>query len=131
MGEDVCMTPCILVIEDDPDLRSLIRHTLAGEDRDVQLAADGQEGLALYRELRPDLVLLDVMMPRLSGFEVLQELRAGGELRPECPILILTARTAEKDVVGAFDLGASDYLAKPFMIAELRARVRALLRRPR
>jgi len=119
------------VIEDDADLRSLIRHTLSGEGYDVHLAADGHEGLALYRELGPDLVLLDVMMPRLSGFEVLRELRTGGELRPECPVLMLTARTAEKDVVTGFDLGASDYLTKPFMIAELRARVRALLQRPR
>jgi len=125
------MTTLILVIEDDPDLRSLIRHTLAGEDRDVQLAADGREGLAMYRELRPDLVLLDVMMPRLSGFEVLRELHAAGELRPECPFLMLTARTAEKDVVTGFELGASDYLTKPFMVAELRARVRVLLQRPR
>jgi DNA-binding response OmpR family regulator len=76
-------------------------------------------------------MILDVMMPRLSGFEVLRELGEAGELLPECPVLILTARTAEKDITKGFDLGASDYLTKPFMVGELRARVRALLRRPR
>ncbi len=125
------MSAAILVIEDDPDLRSVVRHALESEDCEVFLAADGYEGLARYRELGPDLVILDVMMPRLSGFEVLRQLRDGGELRAECPILMLTARMAEQDVTTGFDLGASDYLTKPFMVAELRARVRSLLRRSR
>lgn len=125
------MSAVILVVEDDADLRSLIRHALVNDGYDVRLAGDGQQGIACYRELTPDLVILDVMMPRLSGFEVLRELGAHDELRSDCPILILTARTAEKDVTTGFELGASDYLTKPFMVGELRARVRALLRRPR
>ena len=121
------MPASILVIEDDPDVRAIIDHSLVAEDYVVSHAADGVEGIERYRELQPDLVILDVMMPRLSGFELLRRLRESGELRRDCPVLVLTARVAEQDVTRGFELGASDYLTKPFMIAELRARVRALL----
>lgn len=121
------LPPLVLVVEDDPDLGSLLEHVLSGDGYTVLLATDGQEGLYLYRELAPDVMILDVMMPRLSGFEILRELQARGELRATSPVLVLTARASEKDVVTGFGLGASDYLTKPFMIAELRARVRGLL----
>ncbi len=119
----------ILVAEDDPDLRSLLRHALEADGHAVVTAADGREALDLYRADAPDLLLLDVMMPRLSGFEVLRELRGSGELRPESPILVLTARSSEGDVLTGFELGAADYLTKPFILGELRARVKLLLAR--
>lgn len=119
----------ILVAEDDPDIQSLVRHVLEGDGYQVHLAVDGREALDLYRELAPDLLILDVMMPRLSGFEVLRELRDLRELRSESPVLMVTSRSSETDVVTGFDLGVSDYLTKPFMVSELRARVRTLLAR--
>ena len=119
----------ILVAEDDPDLRSLLRHALEADGHVVVTAADGREALDLYRTSTPDLLLLAVMMPRLSGFEVLRELRESGELRPESPVLVLTARSAEGDVLAGFELGAADYMTKPFILGELRARVKLLLAR--
>jgi DNA-binding response OmpR family regulator len=123
------MTARILVAEDNPDIQSLVRHVLEGDGYDVHVARDGQEALDRYRELAPDLFVLDLMMPRHNGFEVLRELRDAGELRPETPVLVLTSRAAEADVVTGFELGVSDYLTKPFVVSELRARVRALLAR--
>ena len=119
----------ILVAEDDPDIQSLVRHVLEGEGYEVHLAGDGQAALDGYRALAPDLLVLDVMMPRLSGFEVLRTLKDGGELRAETPVLALTSRSAESDVITGFELGVSDYLTKPFMVSELRARIRSLLAR--
>jgi DNA-binding response OmpR family regulator len=119
----------ILVAEDNPDIQSLVRHVLEGDGYDVHVARDGQEALDRYRELAPDLFVLDLMMPRHNGFEVLRELRDAGELRPETPVLVLTSRAAEADVVTGFELGVADYLTKPFVVSELRARVRALLAR--
>jgi DNA-binding response OmpR family regulator len=123
------MTARILVAEDNPDIQSLVRHVLEGDGYDVHVARDGQEALDRYRELAPDLFVLDLMMPRHNGFEVLRELRDAGELRPETPVLVLTSRAAEADVVTGFELGVADYLTKPFVVSELRARVRALLAR--
>jgi len=121
----------ILLAEDNPDIQNLVRHCLEGDGYEVCIASDGQEALDLFRELKPDLMILDVMMPRATGFEVLRELRDGGELRRETPVLVLSSRTAEDDVLTGFDLGVDDYLTKPFAISELRARVRTLLaRRP-
>jgi DNA-binding response OmpR family regulator len=119
----------ILVAEDNPDIQSLVRHVLEGDGYDVHVARDGQEALDRYRELAPDLFILDLMMPRHNGFEVLRELRDADELRPETPVLVLTSRAAEADVVTGFELGVADYLTKPFVVSELRARVRALLAR--
>lgn len=121
----------ILVAEDDPDLQSLLRHALQGDNVTVHVAGDGQEALERYRELTPDLLVLDVMMPRMSGFEVLRELRETGEMQDRTAVLMLTARAGEDDILRGFDLGVDDYLTKPFVIGELRARVRALLARRR
>lgn len=121
----------ILLAEDNPDIQSLVRHCLEGDGYEVCVAGDGKEALDLFREFEPDLMILDVMMPRVTGFEVLRLLRDRHELRRQTPVLILSARTAEQDVLTGFDLGVDDYLAKPFAIGELRARVRTLLsRRP-
>ena len=125
------MRPMILVAEDDPDLQSLVRHCLEGDGYMVRVAGDGHEALELFRDLKPDLLILDVMMPRATGFEVLRELRDADELRRETPVLILSSRASEDDVITGFDLGVADYVTKPFAIGELRARVRSLLaRRP-
>ena len=123
------MQPVILVAEDDPDLQSLLRHALESDGYAVYIAADGQEALDQYDALSPDLLVLDIMMPRLSGFEVLRELRGDDACRQDVPVLVLTARSGEDDVLAGFELGVDDYLTKPFVIGELRARVRALLAR--
>ena len=123
------MQPVILVAEDDPDLQSLLRHALESDGYAVYIAADGQEALDQYDALSPDLLVLDIMMPRLSGFEVLRELRGDDARRQDVPVLVLTSRSGEDDVLTGFELGVDDYLTKPFVISELRARVRALLAR--
>jgi two-component system, OmpR family, alkaline phosphatase synthesis response regulator PhoP len=116
----------ILVIEDDPSIVRGLRQNLVFEGYDVHIAVDGQTGLELAVEKRPDLVLLDVMLPRLNGFEVLRELR---RLDLEVPVIMLTAKGEELDKVRGLDLGADDYITKPFGLQELLARVRAVLRR--
>jgi len=123
------MQPVILVAEDNHDLQSLLRHALESDGYIVHIAADGQEALDQYDALSPDLLVLDIMMPRLSGFEVLRELRGDAAHRQDVPVLVLTARSGEDDVLMGFELGVDDYLTKPFVIGELRARVRALLAR--
>ncbi len=123
------MGSSILVAEDDEDLRSLLQHALESDGHTVVTAANGRDALEIYRLAAPDLLVLDVMMPRLSGFEVLRELRESGQLRAESPVLVLTARSSEGDVLAGFDLGAADYMTKPFILSELRARVKLLLAR--
>jgi two-component system, OmpR family, response regulator MprA len=115
----------ILVIDDDPNITSFLKRALSYEGYMVDTAASGAEGLARALEQTPDLVVLDVMMPGLDGYEVAARLRAGA---PQ-PILMLTARDAIPDRVRGLDSGADDYLVKPFSLDELLARVRALLRR--
>jgi two-component system response regulator MprA len=115
----------ILVIEDEQKIANFLRRGLAYEGFKVETAADGENGLKAARDNMPDLVILDVMLPGLDGFEVARRLRAGGEV----PILMLTARDAVPDRVKGLDSGADDYLVKPFAFEELLARVRALLRR--
>ena len=119
----------VLLAEDDPDVGDLVRHVLRAEGYRVEVARDGAEALERFEECTPDLVVLDVMMPRLTGFEVLARLRELEEAGKAVPVLILSARTSQDDIVKGFDLGVSDYVTKPFMIGELRARVRALLAR--
>jgi DNA-binding response OmpR family regulator len=123
------MPSVILIAEDNQDLQSLLRHALESDGYVVHIATDGQEALDQYDALSPDLLLLDVMMPRLSGFEVLRELRGDVARRQDVPVLMLTSRGGEDDVLTGFGLGVNDYLTKPFVIGELRARVRALLTR--
>jgi len=119
----------ILLAEDDPDVSDLVRHVLEAEGYHVDVAGDGEQALARFEACCPDLVVLDVMMPRLTGFEVLSKLRDLEEEGAAVPVLILSARTSEEDIVKGFRLGVSDYVTKPFMIGELRARVRSLLAR--
>jgi two-component system alkaline phosphatase synthesis response regulator PhoP len=118
----------ILIVEDDPSIRLGLQRNLTFEGFRVVTAATGQEGLeAAYRE-RPDLVLLDVMLPGPSGFEICRALRKHD---PALPILIVSARAQEMDRVAGLDLGADDYISKPFSVRELLARVRTALRRRR
>lgn len=119
----------ILLAEDDPDLSDLVRHVLEAEGYRVEVARDGEEALTRFEARCPDLLVLDVMMPRLTGFEVLSRVRELEEDGTSVPVLILSARASEEDIVKGFRLGVSDYVTKPFMIGELRARVRALLAR--
>lgn len=118
----------ILVIEDESDLRLLLDHNLRAAGHDVFQAEGGQEGLQLAREHRPELVLLDLMLPDLPGTEVCRLLRAEDATR-NIAIIIVTAKTEEIDRVVGFALGADDYVAKPFSMRELLLRVRAVLRR--
>ena len=118
----------LVVVEDDPDLRDVLRESLTREGYEVFAAANGVEGIALIREIRPDLVCLDVMMPGKDGIEVCRELRADSEFSG-LPILMLTAKADESDVVLGLGIGADDYMVKPARPKEFVARVRALLRR--
>jgi DNA-binding response OmpR family regulator len=118
--------PLILLVEDDARLAEGVAQVLASEGFRVERAGDGVGLPARVHTLRPALVLLDVMMPRRDGLAALGDLRAAGS---SVPVLLLTARGREEDKVRGFDLGADDYLVKPFGIAELLARIRALLRR--
>ena len=118
----------VLVIDDDPAVTSLLKRGLYYEGFAVETAQSGAEGLAIARERPSDLVILDVMMPGLNGFEVLQRLRAADE---NLPVLMLTARDAPSDQVQGLESGADDYVIKPFTFEVLLARVHALLRRQR
>ncbi len=115
----------ILIIEDEQKMAAYLRKGLTEASFAVDTAADGREGLFLALHEEFDLVVLDLMLPELSGFEVLRRLRA----QKQTPVLLLTARDAVEDKVEGFELGADDYLAKPFAYAEFLARVRSLLRR--
>ena len=124
------MTPYVLVVEDEDALATLLDYNLGKEGFRVARAADGEEALLRVAEEPPDLVILDWMLPKVSGVEVCRQLRAGAETR-RTPILMLTARGEEGDRVRGLDTGADDYVVKPFSMSELAARVRALLRRTR
>ena len=115
----------VLVVEDDPSITMGLEMNLSAEGYSVQLAADGEQGLALARQ-GVDLVVLDVMLPKLNGFEVVRTLRQEGS---SVPVIMLSARGAEMDKVMGLELGAEDYITKPFGLAELMARVKAVLRR--
>jgi DNA-binding response OmpR family regulator len=116
----------ILAIEDDPAILRGLADNLRFESYQVLTAADGESGFALIHEKRPDLIILDLMLPKLSGYEICRKVRAEGI---RTPILMLTARGEEADRVLGLDLGADDYVSKPFSIRELLARIRAILRR--
>ena len=124
------MTPYVLVVEDEDALATLLQYNLEKEGYDVGLAADGEEALTQVDERLPDLVVLDWMLPKVSGIEVCRRLRAGAKTR-NLPIVMLTARGEESDRVRGLDTGADDYLVKPFAMGELTARLRAVLRRIR
>ena len=115
----------VLVVEDDEDIADVLRRSLRNEGYDVRTSADGIEALDVAAGFIPDLVVLDLGLPRLDGVEVCRRLRADSDV----PILMLTARSETEDRVGGLDSGADDYLVKPFERKELLARIRALLRR--
>jgi DNA-binding response OmpR family regulator len=120
------MQHSILIIEDNADLAFGLRNNLEIEGYSVEVANDGKEGLARVRDVDPDLIILDLMMPGLDGYRVLKALREEGD---STPVLILSARGEETDKVRGFRFGADDFVTKPFSLLELLARVEALLRR--
>jgi two-component system, OmpR family, phosphate regulon response regulator PhoB len=122
--------PYILVVEDEDALATLLDYNLEKEGFRVERAADGEEALLKVAEEAPDLILLDWMLPKVSGVEVCRQIRAAAETR-KTPILMLTARGEDGDKVRGLDTGADDYVVKPFAMSELVARIRALLRRAR
>jgi DNA-binding response OmpR family regulator len=117
----------VLVVEDDPAILETVAFNLKREGYDVVTAADGISGLELSREIEPDLIVLDLMLPRMSGLDVCRVVRE----EQAVPILVLTARNTEKDKIAVLGLGADDYVTKPFSMQELMARVSAILRRDR
>jgi DNA-binding response OmpR family regulator len=121
-------TPVVLVADDDEDIRRLVAFRLERAGYAVVEAPDGEEALRLCTELRPDLAVLDVMMPKLTGYDVTRRIREHDDLKA-MPVILLTARVQDGDVALGFEAGADDYLKKPFSPQELRARVQAVLGR--
>ena len=117
--------PKILVVDDEPNIREVVVRYLRRDGHTVVQAADGEEALELYRRIRPDLVVLDLMLPKVSGLEVCRRLGTEGRV----PLIMLTARGEEEDRIVGLSLGADDYVVKPFSPRELAARVEAVLRR--
>lgn len=115
----------ILIADDDPLLRALLVHRLSADGHDILTAGDGSEALAVIRDQRPELIVLDALMPVMDGFEVLRRIKSGD--LTDAPVIMLTALKREQDIVGALQLGAADYLVKPFIPDELGQRIRRLL----
>ncbi len=124
------LTPYILVVEDEESLATLLQYNLEKEGYLIELCADGEEALMMIEERQPDLVILDWMLPKVSGIEICRRLRQRGATR-NLPIIMLTARGEETDRIRGLDTGADDYVVKPFSMTELCARLRAVLRRIR
>jgi two-component system KDP operon response regulator KdpE len=116
----------ILVVDDEPQILRTLSRSLASVGYEIRVASDGEEALVILSEWTPDLVITDLMMPKIDGLELCQRLRA----RSSIPIIVLSASSEARTKVEALDLGADDYITKPFSMDELRARVRAALRRP-
>lgn len=116
----------ILLVEDDSTLSFIVQDALTREGFDVVCASNGDLGLKLFKESEPDIIVADVMMPKMDGFEMVRLIRLTA---PSVPVLFLTARTALDDVIKGFELGANDYIRKPFQILELVVRIKALLKR--
>ena len=116
----------VLIVEDDPGILRTVADNLRFEQYEVVTATDGETGYALQQREQPDLIVLDLMLPRMSGLELCRKLRTEDV---QVPVLVLTARSEEADRIRGLDLGADDYVTKPFSVPELMARVRALLRR--
>lgn len=116
----------ILLVEDDSTLSFIVQDALIREGFDVVCASNGEYGLKLFKEAEPDIIVADVMMPKMDGFEMVRLIRLTA---PSVPVFFLTARTALDDVVKGFELGANDYIRKPFQILELVVRIKALLKR--
>jgi len=122
------MAANILVVEDEPGIQEVLKFNLGHHGHHVSVASSGEEALALLNGILPDLILLDWMLPGISGIELARRIRDDGRLKT-VPIIMLTARTEERDKVAGLDTGADDYLTKPFSPAELNARIKAVLRR--
>jgi len=120
------MGKTILIVEDDMGIRVILRDSLISQGYDVVMAADGIEGLKMAKELKPDLIILDVMLPHMDGLEVCKRIRKEGITSP---IMMLTVKDEEVDKVLGLELGADDYVTKPFSLKEISARIKALLRR--
>lgn len=118
--------PVLLVADDDEDILMLVQLRLSRSGFEVIVARDGEEALRLVQERRPDLAVLDWMMPKASGLDVLRAIRANGEIS-DTPVILLTARASEADVQEGLDAGAADYIAKPFSPQELATRVHSIL----
>lgn len=114
----------VLLVEDEPTLAMIIKDTFEGEEFEITLAADGEEGLQRYKEIKPDIIVSDIMMPRMDGFTMVRHIRTTDT---QTPVLFLSARSAAQDVVEGFELGGNDYLKKPFGMAELFIRIKALV----
>ncbi len=114
------------MVEDEKDLAMIVADTLSAQGYEVAVASDGVEGLDKFRTYIPDMVIADVMMPRLDGFGIARKIR---EISPDVPVLFLTAKSGIEDVERGFEVGANDYLRKPFELRELIVRIKALLRR--
>ena len=114
----------VLLVEDEPTLAMIIKDTLDGNEFDIILAANGEEGLSRYAEINPDIIVADIMMPKMDGFTMVKLIR---KTDTHTPVLFLSARSAANDVVEGFETGGNDYLKKPFGMAELIVRIKALL----
>ena len=123
-------TPTVLVVEDEPAQREVLAYNLEAEGYSVAQAKNGEEALLLVSEAAPDLIVLDWMLPNVSGIEVCRRLKSRSETRA-IPILMLSARSEEVDLVRGLETGADDYMVKPYSVVELLARVRTQLRRSR
>ncbi len=123
-------TPCVLLVEDEPAQREILRYNLSAEGYDVTLAENGDDALILIEEVTPDLVLLDWMLPGVSGIEICRRLKTRKDTRM-IPVIMLSARSEEVDRVRGLETGADDYVVKPFSVSELMARIRTQLRRTR
>jgi DNA-binding response OmpR family regulator len=115
----------ILIVDDDPSIRKFVKANLEARDYQALMAGDGEEALKIIEEELPDLVLLDIMMPKMDGFAVCQRVREWSDI----PIIMISAKDSENDKVKSFDCGADDYLTKPFALRELLSRIKAVLRR--
>lgn len=126
----MAQTPLVLVVDDEPAQRAMLSYNIEAQGLRAVTASDGEEALVLADEQRPDVILLDWMLPRLSGIEVCRQLKARAGTR-EIPVIIVSARSEEEDRVRGLDTGADDYITKPYSVNELMARIKANLRRVR
>ena len=122
--------PCVLLVEDEPAQREILRYNLTAEGYDVTLAENGDDALILVDEVMPDLILLDWMLPGVSGIEICRQIKSRKETRA-IPVIMLSARSEEVDRVRGLETGADDYVVKPYSVSELMARIRTQLRRTR
>lgn len=122
------MSATILVVEDEPGIQEVLKFNLGQHGHDVVVAGDGEDAMSLLRGALPDLILLDWMLPGMSGIDLAKRIRGDGRLKG-IPIIMLTARTEERDKIQGLDTGADDYITKPFSPRELMARIKAVLRR--